>query len=43
MQYNVFTVEFLGQPNKPNHIAIYVETNPQSNDNSGAGIKYHVV
>ena len=43
MQYNVFTVEFLGQPNKPNHVAIYVETKPKSDNHSGAGIKYHVV
>lgn len=43
MQYNVFTVEFLGQPNKPNHVAIYVETKPKSDNHEGAGIKYHVV
>jgi hypothetical protein len=43
MQYNVFTVEFLGQPNKPNHVAIYVETKPKSGDHEGSGIKYHVV
>jgi hypothetical protein len=43
MQYNVFTVEFLGQPNKPNHVAIYVETKHKSYDHEGAGIKYHVV
>lgn len=43
MQYNVFTVEFLGQPNKANHVAIYVETKPRGNDHEGSGIKYHVV
>lgn len=43
MQYNVFTVEFLGQPNKANHVAIYVETKPRGNDYEGSGIKYHVV
>lgn len=43
MQYNVFTVEFLGQPNKPSHVAIYVETKPKSADHESAGIKYHVV
>ena len=43
MQYNVFRVEFLGQPNKSNHVAIHVETRPKSNDHEGAGIKYHVV
>lgn len=43
MHYNVFTVEFLGQPNKANHVAIYVKTNPRSKDSEGSGIKYHVV
>jgi hypothetical protein len=43
MQYNVFRVEFLGQPNKPNHVAIYVETKPKSNEHEGSGLKYHVV
>jgi len=43
MLYNVFTVEFLGQPNKPNHVAIYIETKPKSVDHEGAGIEYHVV
>lgn len=43
MQYNGSTVEFLGQPNKPNHVAIYIETKPKSVDHEGAGIKYHVV
>lgn len=43
MQYNVFTVEFLGQPNKANHVAIYVETKPRGNDHKGSGIKYHVI
>ena len=43
MEHNVFTVEFLGQPNKANHVAIYVETSPKSDDHLGAGIKYHVV
>ena len=43
MQYNVFRVEFLGQPNKANHVAIYVETKPKSDDHEGSGIKYYVV
>lgn len=43
MQYKVFTVEFLGQSNKANHVAIYVETKPKSDDIEGSGIKYHVV
>jgi hypothetical protein len=43
MQYKVFTVEFLGQPNKANHVAIYVETKPKSDTHEGSGIKYHVV
>jgi hypothetical protein len=42
MEYSVFTVEFLGQPNKANHVALYVETKPKSGDQEGAGIKYHV-
>jgi hypothetical protein len=43
MQHKVFTVEFLGQPNKANHVAIYVETKPKSDDLESSGIKYHVV
>jgi hypothetical protein len=43
MDYNVFTVEFLGQPNKGNHVAIYFETKPRSDDHESAGVKYHVV
>lgn len=43
MQYKVFTVEFLGQPNKANHVAIYVEAKPKSDDHEASGIKYHVV
>ena len=43
MQCKVFTVEFLGQPNKANHVAIYVETKPKSDIREGSGIKYHVV
>ena len=41
MPYNVYTVEYLGEPN---HVAIYVEKEPVSETNKkGSGTLYHVV
>lgn len=38
MSYKIYTVEYVGQPGRRNHVAIFVETG-----NEGSGILYHVV
>ncbi|KAI9375148.1 hypothetical protein BJX61DRAFT_550019 [Aspergillus egyptiacus] len=40
MSYEVFTAEYIGQPN---HIALYIETNPSPDDQDRSGRLYHVI
>lgn len=40
MSYEVYTAEYLGQPN---HVAIYIETQPRTDDQESSGVLYHVV
>ncbi|GLA48275.1 hypothetical protein AnigIFM63604_003420 [Aspergillus niger] len=40
MSYEVFTAEYLGQPN---HVAIYIETEPNADEKKRAGKLFHVV
>jgi hypothetical protein len=39
MSYNVYTAEYVG---KPNHVAIYIETNPNALQVADRGHLYHV-
>lgn len=38
MSYKVYTVDYVGQPGRRNHVAIFIETGDE-----GSGILYHVV
>jgi hypothetical protein len=40
MSYEVYTAEYLGQPN---HVAIYIETQPTADEQTRAGLMFHVV
>lgn len=40
MSYEVYTAEYIGQPN---HVAIYIETQPSTNEQTRNGLMYHVV
>ncbi|KAL4935220.1 hypothetical protein BDV06DRAFT_207430 [Aspergillus oleicola] len=40
MSYEVYTAEYIGQPN---HVAIYIETQPSADEQTRSGLMYHVV
>ncbi|KOC14720.1 hypothetical protein AFLA70_740g000270 [Aspergillus flavus AF70] len=40
MSYEVYTAEYIGQPN---HVAIYIETQPSADEQTRNGLMYHVV